>query len=67
MYMQGSPVEIQIPAHWNLIGRSMTAPTAVLSPATFVSLRLYSRKENFGALSKCYGSNFYFIFNTVYV
>jgi hypothetical protein len=50
MYMQGSPVEIQIPAHWNLIGRSMTAPTAVLSPATFVSLRLYSRKENFGAL-----------------
>jgi hypothetical protein len=32
MYVQGSPVEIQTPAHWNLIGRSMTAPPPVLSP-----------------------------------
>jgi hypothetical protein len=32
--MQESPVEIQIPAHWNLIGRSVTAPTAVLSPSS---------------------------------
>ena len=52
--MQGSPVEIQIAAHSNLIGRIMTAPMAVIaqqySSATFVSLRLYSRKENFDTL-----------------
>jgi len=33
MCIKGSPVEIQIPTHWNLIGRSMTAPQPVLSPS----------------------------------
>jgi len=67
MYMQGSPVEIQIPAHWNLIGRSMTAPTAVLSTSitipppsshcAYIPARKISARS-----SKSYGFNFYFIF-----
>jgi hypothetical protein len=32
MYTQRSPAGIQIPTHWNLIGRSMTAPPPVLTP-----------------------------------
>jgi hypothetical protein len=34
MYMQGSPAEIQIPAHWNLIGHNMIAPPLALSPSS---------------------------------
>jgi hypothetical protein len=51
--MQGSPVKIQIPAHWNLIGRSLSAPLPVIaqqySSATFVSLRFHSGKAKSGA------------------
>jgi len=32
MYVQGSSVQIQIPTHWHLIGRSVTASPPVLSP-----------------------------------
>jgi len=32
--MQGSPVEIQTPTQWNLIGRIMTGPPHVLSPSS---------------------------------
>jgi len=35
-YLQESPVEVQIPTHWNLIGRSMIAPTTVLSPSSIL-------------------------------
>jgi hypothetical protein len=53
MYMQGSPVGIQTPSHWNLIVRSMTSPPPVIaqqySSATFVSLCSHSRTEKFGA------------------
>jgi hypothetical protein len=35
-YIQGSRVEIQTPAPWNLIGRSLTAPLAVLSPSNIL-------------------------------
>ena len=54
MYIQGSPVGIQTPSHWNLIGRSMTAPPPVLSPSSillppFVSLCSHSRNKKFGA------------------
>jgi hypothetical protein len=37
MYIQGSPVEIQTATRWNLMGRSMTAPPSLLSPAVFFS------------------------------
>ena len=51
MYTQGSPVEIRIPTHWNLIGRSVTYhATCVLaqqySSTTLASLRNHSWKEN---------------------
>ena len=48
MYTQVSPAEMQIPAHWNLIGRSMT--TLQYSAATFVSQRFHSYMERFGIL-----------------
>jgi hypothetical protein len=49
-----SPAEIQKPTHWNQIGASLTAPAASFiaqqySSLTFVSLRVRSGKENFGA------------------
>jgi hypothetical protein len=53
LYVQGSRVEIQTPAHWNLIGRSVTAPQPVIaqrySSAIFVTLRFLSVREEFGA------------------
>jgi hypothetical protein len=42
MYIQGSPAEIQTPAHWNLIGHSMTAPPPVLSPSSILRLIVLS-------------------------
>lgn len=36
MYTQGSLVEMQTPKHWNIIGRSMTAPQLLLSPSTIL-------------------------------
>ena len=36
VYTQGSPADIQTPAHWNLIGRSMNAPPPVLSPTSIL-------------------------------
>ena len=38
LYIQGSPVEIHILAHWNLIVRSMTALPPVLSPNSILRL-----------------------------
>jgi hypothetical protein len=44
MKIQGSPVGIQNPAHWNLISHSTTAPlpvlphSSVLSPLRFIAL-----------------------------
>jgi hypothetical protein len=35
-YIQGGPVEIQTVAHWNLTGRSMTAPPPVSSPSSIL-------------------------------
>ena len=32
VFVQRSPVEIQTPAYWKVIGQSTTAPTLVLSP-----------------------------------
>jgi hypothetical protein len=41
--MHGSPAEIQTPAHWNLIGHSVTVLSSVIaqqySSATFAQLR----------------------------
>jgi hypothetical protein len=39
MKIKGIPVEIQIPAHWNLSGRSKTAPLPVYRP-TVLSYKL---------------------------
>jgi hypothetical protein len=50
---EGNPLEIQTPKQWNLIGRSMThRPTLGYSSTIFLSLRLNSRNEKFGALLK---------------
>jgi len=38
MYIQGNPDEIQRPAHWNMISRSMTAQPPVLSPSSIPKL-----------------------------
>jgi len=66
-YTQQSPVEIQTPTQWDMIGCSMTAPPLVLStgsifPATFVSLPLHLRKEKFGAVFQNATSYIYFYF-----
>jgi hypothetical protein len=49
--VNGSPVEIQTPTHWNLTGRGTTAqPRAVAqqySSTTFFLLRFDSRNEKF--------------------
>ena len=37
MYIRGSSVGIQTAAHWNLIGRRVTAVTPVLSPSSILS------------------------------
>lgn len=34
--LQGSPVKIKTPTHWNLIGRSTTAPPSALSPRSIL-------------------------------
>jgi len=34
--IQGSPVEIQNPTHWNLIGHSLTGTPPVLSPSSIL-------------------------------
>ena len=49
---KGCRIEIRAPAHWNLIGHTMTASPPVIaqqySSATFFQLRFYSRREKFG-------------------
>jgi hypothetical protein len=60
-----SPVEIQIPAHWNLIGHAMTAAAAVIaqqySSANSVSLSLQSHKDtNESTLFKNVTISFFF-------
>jgi hypothetical protein len=34
--MQGCVAEMKTPTHWNLIGRSMTAPPPLLSPSSIL-------------------------------
>jgi len=41
MYIKNSPVEIQIPAHWNLIGWCMTTLPPVLSPSSILGGNIY--------------------------
>jgi len=50
----GVRIKIQTPTHWNLIGRSMTAPSPGLSPSsnlppTFAQFRPQSDNAKFGA------------------
>jgi hypothetical protein len=40
-YTHGSTVEIQAPAHWNLIGITITAPAPVLSPSNILLSPLF--------------------------
>jgi hypothetical protein len=65
MYIQGSPVEVHIPAHWNLIGCSMTALPSVLSPNSIQRLpsshcAFIRADENFGMRLKNILILFYF-------
>jgi hypothetical protein len=50
----GSPLEIQTPTHWNLIGSSMTAPPPLLSLNSILppQLSVHFRKEKFGGRFK---------------
>jgi len=58
--IQESPVNIQTPAHWNLIGPQYECATVCVmaqqySSATFVSLRVHFRQEKILlALQTCY-------------
>jgi hypothetical protein len=59
MYIQRSPVEIHIPAHWNLIRPQHDRFAASViaqqySAATFVSLRFHSRRWKFRHAFKKY-------------
>ena len=66
MCIEGSPTEILIQIHWNLMGLSMTTPNACdiaqqYSSATFVSLRFHTRKEKkWRSLKKLLLQNLYF-------
>jgi hypothetical protein len=43
----------KLPAHWYLIGRSMSAPLLLLSPSNILPpFRFHFRMEEFGALLK---------------
>jgi hypothetical protein len=62
--IKGIPVEIQIPAHWNLNGRSMTAPLPVYRPTVFLyNLHVIALSFHQGkirqAFQNCYGFIFY--------
>jgi len=53
--VQGSPVEIHTPAHWNLIDRGQTTPNGCFgvlqnSSNIFVQLLFHCRKEKSGGL-----------------
>ena len=43
LFVWGSPVENHTPAHWNLIGRSMTSPPPCYRPAVFFRHRHIAR------------------------
>jgi hypothetical protein len=51
MYLHASPVGIQTPTRWNLIGHGMTVPPLVLSPSSilpvpsFLCAFIHARKE----------------------
>jgi len=66
-YIQGGPVEIQTLTHWNLTGRSKTAPPPVSSPNSILPPLLYhcalilSRKKSGARFKKCYPSRFFLI------
>ena len=56
MYSQGSPVEIQTPARWTLIGRSISPAVCAIaqqySSVTLVSWRFQYRREKFRSAFK---------------
>jgi hypothetical protein len=45
--VQGSPAEVQLGTHWNLIGRSMIALPPVLSRSSYSSYTLGSLRFHF--------------------
>jgi len=51
-YIKGSPAEIEIPTHWDLIGSSttvltpMSSPSSILpSPSSYGTFIIYSHKQ----------------------
>ena len=55
MYMQGSPVEIQIPAQWNLISHSITIrPNCNTQSPTFISQQFPYCMTELGMFKKLY-------------
>jgi len=60
VYMQESPAEVQPPMHWNLTGRSVTAPPPILSPRSILPLlsphwAFISARENLMCVSEMFG------------
>jgi len=45
LHMQGRVAKIQTLAHWNVIGRSMTAPRPMLSPSSILPPFIPARKN----------------------
>jgi hypothetical protein len=62
MYTQGNPTEIQTPAHWKLIVRSMIALPPVLLPSSIL-LPLLSRCVFIPARFENFTSTFLLLYN----
>jgi hypothetical protein len=62
MYTQGNPTEIQIPAYWKLIRRSMIALPPVLSPSSILP-PLLSRCVFIPARFENFASTFLLLYN----
>lgn len=64
-YILGSPVEIETPTHWNLIGRRMADLPCVLLPSSIFlpppSHCFYFSKEELGTHSKIVTISFFLI------
>jgi len=73
MYIQAGPDQIQTPAHWNLTGRSMTAPPPVLSPSSILPppwsrcALIAARKKLEAPFKKCYYFNCFYFSKTAYI
>jgi hypothetical protein len=71
-YIKGSPAEIEIPTHWDLIGSSttvltpMSSPSSILpSPSSYGTFIIYSHKQKNGAFLKHVIISLFYYFDTI--